>query len=289
MGNIKRIKSEAELRRDIEEIYDKHGDDKRLETLWPKFNYDMAKAKEMRDKEPSPIVSLEKKKAFIDEIIRIFNEVCQNENVTINSIEENYYGTLSRIFFVGDKVIKLGGYRETSIIPNNLFIIRPLLRTYMQVEEGNDRGLFIEVTQRVDTSTYIPKEELYKIYAGLRDVGIEWSDVRPSNVGILLEDNVIHWNGELNLFPSSIMVEGEITGEPLKKGDYVVFDNDGLYRGKAPDEYVNRITGYSSNCVLEYRNLYELEHTKKTSGLKLFPQAIKKSLNNFQKEDKKKK
>lgn len=286
MSGFWRIKDLENLRNVIEDAYDRHAIFKCIEELWPKAHYDKDLAHKMSYDRPIHEVPLEKRKAFIDMIMRLFDEVCKNENVPVNYIGALYYGTTATVFKVGNKVIKLGGYRYTSIIPNNPYIIKPLLRRHMS-PDGSDIGLFIEVTERVE-EVYATEEEMYRLYANLRDMGIEWADVKPQNVGRLLKDNVIHWNGTLNPSPETTMLDGELTGEPLKTGDLVILDSDLIYRGKAPDEYVNT-TPPVYNCVLKLRKRYELEHEKNACRTSLFPQAIQNTFGNIENEDKKKK
>ena len=56
------------------------------------------------------------------------NEVAQNENVDISNLEYIGNGTLTKVYKLGNKVVKFGKYRLTDRIPYHKRILQPLLR-----------------------------------------------------------------------------------------------------------------------------------------------------------------
>ena len=52
--------------------------------------------------------------------------------------------------------------------------------------------IFFEVIEKVDTNINdITKEEIYKLYKNIREIGLIWTDVKIDNVGRLIKDNKI--------------------------------------------------------------------------------------------------
>lgn len=70
----------------------------------------------------------------------------------------------------------------------------------------DNQVFYIEVVEKVDTSNKdITEEDMYNLYKNVRDLGLMWNDVAIRNVGRLLKDNSIHWQG--NLSPSDKALE----------------------------------------------------------------------------------
>ena len=152
----------------------------------------------------------------------ITEEVCLNERCSKEDIKHLSAGAYSDVYEIGDKVLKIGRDRYTIKIPDNPYMIKPIIRRFI-----ND--LFIEVTEKVDTSVEVTTEELYELYKKLRDFGIVWTDVNKRNVGRLVKDNKVYWNKEINLDCESLNLEKRDYDICLKKGDLVIIDLDSLY------------------------------------------------------------
>ena len=127
------------------------------------------------------------------------NENAQFSDITFDS------GGFSNVLLVGNKVIKLGS-RLTKKFPNNPYIIAPLLRRELKNDEET---CFVEVTERVNTTSKVSNEELYQLFKNLRNLGLVWIDMKDDNVGRLKSDNIIYWHE--NLEPPEI---------PLERGEY---------------------------------------------------------------------
>lgn len=168
-------------------------------------------------------------KVGIDTIKIIIKELCQNENKTYGNIEYLGKGTFSYVLAVGDKVLKIGIKRYTDSFPNNPYIITPLLRESIKINEENK--IFLEVTERVDTKTEVTTEELYQLYKKIRDLGLVWTDVAKRNVGRLKKDNIVHWNTPLSPTDEALELKKYINAPQLKKGDLIILDADHIYEG----------------------------------------------------------
>ena len=187
----------------------------------------------------------------LKEIIRlIVLEVMKNENAKLSDSTYNG-GGLSRVLLVGDKVIKLGE-RATKSFPNNPYIIAPLLRKEL---ENNNEKFFIEVTERVDTSTKVSKEELYQLFKNLRDLGLKWTDIKEANVGRLNKENIIHWQGKLSPTDEVLSLDDKRGDTILEEGDLVILDADFIYDENNPN------IDYSNNKELyeEFEDRYQKE------------------------------
>lgn len=168
-------------------------------------------------------------KVGIDTIKIIIKELCQNENKTYGDIEYLGKGTFSYVLAVGDKVLKIGIKRYTNSFPNNPYIITPLLRESIKINEENK--IFLEVTERVDTKTEVTTEELYQLYKKIRALGLVWTDVAKRNVGRLKKDNIVHWNTPLYPTDEALELKKYINASQLKKGDLIILDADHIYEG----------------------------------------------------------
>lgn len=190
----------------------------------------------------------------LKEVIKLLIlDVMNNENVKFSEITYNE-GGFSRILLIGDKVIKLGN-RVTKSFPNNPYIIAPLLRKELKI---NDESCFIEVTERVDTSTLPNYEELYQLYKKLRNLGLVWTDISEINAGRLIKDNVIYWNEKLNPSDEVLGLQTKRGEMILKEGDLVILDADFIYDEK--DSNIN----YADKREIcnEFEERYQREKNK---------------------------
>lgn len=160
----------------------------------------------------------------IEELIYLLVEdICRNEGCSFKDIQYIATGGYSKVFEIGDKILKISTDRKTIKIPDNPYIIRPLLRCFLA------DNLFVEVTEKAQVCDDISNEELYELYKKLRDFGIIWTDVNKRNVGRLIKDNKIYWRD--NIIPNSKclnLVDRDFNNY-LKKGELVVIDSDCMY------------------------------------------------------------
>lgn len=202
-------------------------------------------------------------------------DVIKNENVKFSEITVEK-GGFSLVLLIGDKVIKLGD-RKTKSFPNNPYIIAPLLRKELKM---NGESCFVEVTERVDTSTLPSNEELYQLYKNLRDLGLIWTDIKGINVGRLKKENIIHWNENLNPSKNLLGLRTKRGETILKEGDLVLLDADFIY-----DERDSNIE--HTNCKPTYNKFekrYQREKNMNNKTEKLMTNIFEEE-NNFQMDE----
>ena len=181
----------------------------------------------------------------LKEIIRlIILDVMKNENVKFSDITFDS-GGFSNVLLVGNKVIKLGS-RLTKKFPNNPYIIAPLLRRELKNDEET---CFVEVTERVNTTSKVSNEELYQLFKNLRNLGLVWIDVKDDNVGRLKSDNIIYWHENLEPSEDALELESKRGVSILKQGDLVILDapcsGEGMIR-----KYPEILDTYSTANIL---------------------------------------
>ncbi len=165
---------------------------------------------------------------LIQEIIfMIIEEIAQNENEEICNLEAIGNGEFSYVYSLGNKVIKIGRKRLTQKFPNNPYIVKPLLRKAIPINDNNDI-VFIEVCEKVKTN-HCTKKDVYTLYKNLRDIGLIWLDPKVSNVGKLIKDNKIHWNSNLNPSNKVLMLDEYVGNAELKAGEPIICDADLIY------------------------------------------------------------
>ena len=154
------------------------------------------------------------------------------------SLKEICSGTTSIIYEIGDKIIKIGKPRRTPVIPYCEYILQPIIN---RIFEFDGYPIHIEVTQKVFTldnkdgyACESEDERFQEIVSILNKelyaIGLSSRDLHPGNVGILLEDNKIHFD-EITFDTSddeTTSIENNNNLKILKKGRYVIIDLDSL-------------------------------------------------------------
>lgn len=109
-------------------------------------------------------------------------------------------------------------------------------------------------------------EELFKIYVELRKKGILWVDIKPDNVGRLLDKNTSHIlyvdinkrKKQIKPYEDGNGLVGNVREKPLEKGDLVI---DGLFRIKKIDSNdmlkLSLRSRYGYNFGIRYNNMVE--------------------------------
>lgn len=185
-------------------------------------------------------------------LVKLIEEICECENVKFVDIKKigGDYTHSSKVFLIGNKVLKVGQERDYFYIPNDKRILKPLIRIDLK-NYSNVRGT-IEVANKVDTETYISDEDIYKLDRELRDRGIVFIDIKRENIGYLLYDNDYNWNKSLADIPEARGLIGQ-NSEVLKKGELVIIDTD----------YIFKEENISKSYNNEYETRYNFEKIKK--------------------------
>lgn len=163
-------------------------------------------------------------------VATILEELLESENKSPIDIEwVKDKGAYSRVYIIGQKVLKIGHPRATYKIPNHRRILQPELRIELK-KHKYERFACVEVQDYVETPPKeIDREQLYQLYKELREDGIICADLRYDNVGRLLKDNKPNLCGEeLHVEPYTAGLIGS-ANEVLKKGELVVIDLDHIY------------------------------------------------------------
>ena len=159
-------------------------------------------------------------------ITRIIYELCEDENVKYHDIKFINNGDYSDCYQVGNKIFKIGSKRETFFIRNHRRFLQPLRREEVKTLDG-EFMFCLEISQAVDMSN-ITNKDVYEVYKDLRDDGIIWADAKISNVGRLISDNKIYFDGidYVDKVGTGFLTDADYS---LKAGSLVVVDNDQMY------------------------------------------------------------
>ena len=153
-------------------------------------------------------------------ITNIMLDILKNENKNVSDI--NYdHGSFSNIYFIGDKVLKLGR-RNTFRIRNNKRYLKPVIR---REHLFDNQKICIELTERV--SNDVTYQDLDMIVKELDNQGIEWSDASIDNIGRLIKPNKVYYYRKL--YADKGYIETEDAKAVLPAGEIVILDNDSMY------------------------------------------------------------
>lgn len=207
-------------------------------------------------------IDIKKLDTIYDIVYLIIDDISKNEEVNISEMNILSKGSYSYVLEIGNKVLKIGSTRKTKTFPNNPYIITPLLRKEFPVNDN--LSVFVEVTEKVDTKSYISEEELYQLYKKVRDLGLYWTDVDYRNVGRLLKDNKPNWRQKLPLTDERLKLQPYRGNDLLKKGEVAIIDSDYIFENK-PASY-NKI-GLEIEFERRYQN--ELKNDSQEKDLEL--------------------
>lgn len=211
---------------------------------------DILKTKILNNKK----INFDKYRSFI---FLLLDEISKNESTSISSTEFIGTGGYSAVFAIKTKVIKIGIERKTPHFPNNPYILKPLLRKTITID---NMPIFFEVIEKVDTNINdITKEEIYKLYKNIREIGLIWTDVKIDNVGRLIKDNKIYWYENITPSDETLEFTKTIGNHQLKKGELIVLDGDYIY-----NENDHNINSKMSNLQTEFEKTYQKELKKRT-------------------------
>lgn len=197
---------------------------------------------------------------YLPTVMRLIEELLVDQNARMVDIERIGSGGYSKVYQIGEKVLKIGKPRETYKIPNHPRILQPLTRTNL-IDERDNNKIFgcIEVSDRVDLLCSSKEQEqeladneeavekLYQIYKELRDDGIIWTDVRFANVGKLRKRNVPELDGEeMDVDPEAVGMDKSVKGKVLEVGEWVIIDTDYIWR-----EEDNKSMAYSKKSYFK--------------------------------------
>lgn len=172
-------------------------------------------------------------KMLVKELSQYAKEKGFNTNLKLIST-----GATSMVYEIGDKIIKIGKPRRVPYIPYCEFLLQPIVN---RIFEFDGYPIHIEITQKVST---LDNEDGFAIYSNderfleivsilkrrLYKIGLKCCDLHPGNVGILLNDNKIHYD-PISFYTATdevTSIQNNNHHKILQKGNYVVIDLDSI-------------------------------------------------------------
>ena len=185
----------------------------------------------------------------VNALTLIFEEIAENEDTDLSTIQFLKSGHFSQAYKLGNKVIKLGRPKYTYKIPYHKRLLQPLIRRDILPE-----NLYIEITEYLSPGKPITEEDVYSVYKSLRNDGILWLDPSPENLARLEKDNVIHFKYNLNVEDDSLgyIPSNSKKDQVLSKGDLVVIDLDFLIQENDKETFDKASKSINTNAYKKY-------------------------------------
>ena len=178
------------------------------------------------------------------------------------------------VYEIGDKIVKIGKIRRCNYIPYCEYILQPIINLDLIFDGYPIR---IEVTNKVyalynsdGCCIYTDDERFDEMAEAFREIfysiGLSTRDLHPGNIGILLNDNKIDYNGFSIEIGNSLVtsIENNNNLRILKKGRFVVIDLDCI-KIENKDKYIK---------YLEYIGFSDVDAFKMVSNSKCLVKKI---------------
>ena len=223
-------------------------------------------------------VNFERSKDSVETVSMVIKELLNKQMINVSDIKPIGEGGYSKVFKVGDKVVKIGKPPMTyNIQKKSKRFLEPLLRYNFPISRnsGESGQINVTVTEFCNTRENIPEEDVYQIYKELRDEGLVWTDCKASNLGVLNKDNVVHFsnnthskdnNGEekgFNVYHANVGYVEDKDVEVLKAGNLVLTDLDYVYN-ESDYEKGKYIVPGGGTLFFEFEKRYQKENGKGT-------------------------
>lgn len=185
------------------------------------------------------------------------------KNKMDSKLRQICFGSTSIVYEIGNKIIKIGKPRRNKMIPYFEYLLQPIInRDFM----FDGFPIHIEVTEKVfalenkDGCVIHSEDERFNSIVNvlgkiMYSVGLSSDDLHVGNVGILLDDNRIHYDsidfdvGDENV--TSILYNNNL--RILNKGRFVIIDLDSL---EIKD--INKYCKYLKSIGYDYSKIKEL-------------------------------
>lgn len=155
-----------------------------------------------------------------DLITNLIIDILKNEDKKVSDIKYDH-GSFSTVYFIGDKVFKLGK-RETFRIKNNKRYLKPVIR---REHLFDSQKICIELTEKV--SDDVNHRDLEMIVKELELQGLCWQDASIDNIGRLIKPNRVYYNRKV--YADNGYIETEDSKTVLPAGEVVILDNDHMF------------------------------------------------------------
>ena len=121
--------------------------------------------------------------SFIPEYLEIEREVISILGDDFSCVERIGNGANSKIYKIGDFVLKIGNYRYPEKVPNLDEINHVYLRCNRELRSKNKViYLGLEIQDYLEENARITEDDLRRLYMSLRKKGYIWCDAKISNV-----------------------------------------------------------------------------------------------------------
>ena len=207
----------------------------------------------------SYLETIRKEKAY-EFILELIKELLRYEGKTFKDIEYISRGSVSTVYQIGNKILKIGKQRNNFYLNNNKLFLKPLIRKEIYSLDNKEFLYCIEITEKLDMK-HITNEDVYQIYKQMRDEGYIWTDPQKSNIGRLIRDNRIYFDN-IHYVDKINTGYNDDNDEVMKKGSILYADNEYIY------EYeINKYNPFITHFLKEnkYEIRYQNELSKKMS------------------------
>lgn len=116
-------------------------------------------------------------KYIISILVKLFSNIAREQNLTIQNITYETSGSITTVYCLGNKVLKIGLERLYNYIPQSSYILQPIYRNNFQYE---NETLYVEIADYIPNPTTM--EDAYFVYQNLRNDNIVWLDCKPDNL-----------------------------------------------------------------------------------------------------------
>jgi hypothetical protein len=192
---------------------------------------------------------------FFELLIKDLSNYCKKNGLDSN-LKLIGKGTTSIIYSIGDKIVKIGKPRRKSSIPYCEYILQPVINRDF---EFDGYPIHIEVTQKVFVCESIKDSWSNEKFVAIRDelaeklqaIGLKSTDLHPSNIGILMSENRIHFDS-INFDVGNEVSTSIQNNNNLKikgPGEFVIIDLDCL-----EIEDIDKYSNYLKNIGFSLKN-----------------------------------
>ena len=188
------------------------------------------------------------------------NEILEEEGKEVGDIEEYGNGSRTKVYKIGNKIIKTGVSRWDDTVCYHKRILKPLLNVKLCKQNSIGELLHLEITELADIKN-ISEDEVYLVYKELREDGIIWADAKRTNLGRLIRPNVAYFKGISEVSYKTMGFREEVPEgeEPLGTGELVIIDLDQIYR---EEEFMMSIESDRVESQMFFESTYESRYQK---------------------------
>lgn len=206
----------------------------------------------------------------IDTATELIVDLFDEQNVDFTCIDKFYLaeGSFSKVFAVGDYVVKIGDRRVTPKLPLNEYVLNSVARfSITNKNNPTNMSTFIEVQPKIERSGKELEENLENIsllqgmYNSLRENHVVWGDAEFRNIGYyepkkfenqtnLLKD----FKNKLDKNESAVIYHPRIPRKDSNmKPRWVIIDTDFLYAANERENVIYFPSEHSEVFEMEYQ------------------------------------